>query len=126
MLTTRPLCAGSLGTLCICACLHFGGPANSSFAQLNAIEQPAESAEAIDNDLDPTVIHSRLRVANEFTDREAGAGQNKTTFSGTYGCGLREQNGWRLTLSVPVVDYNAGRVSGSHDASGLGDIELLL
>jgi len=122
----RPRCIASLAAIFLSASASFCAPNSARSVQLQTTEQPVGLTEEIDNDLDPTVIHSRLRVANEFIDREAGAWQNKTTFSGTYGFGFEEQNDSRLTLSVPVVEYNAGRVSGSNDASGLGDIELLI
>jgi hypothetical protein len=126
VLKIRTLCIACSGALLLGPGATFGTLAATPSDQLQAAEQTSAVAEEIDNGLDPTIIHSRLRIENEFTDRESGASQNKTTFAGTYGFGFNGQNDWRLTLSVPVVAYNTGRTSGPGDATGLGDVELLL
>ena len=126
MLNIRLVCLACSGALFLSARAIFGTASTAPSADFQTTDQAFGQVEEIDNDLDPTVIHSRLRIQNEFVDREAGASQNTTTFSATYGFGFAERNDSRLTLSVPVVDYNAGRKSGAGDATGLGDIALLL
>ena len=97
-----------LGTL-ICA---------SQRASATALTKPEP-----DPGLDPTVLHSRVKLTNEFVAQDFGASTDTTQLNLSYAFGKGARNDWTVQLDLPLVAYRAGDAGGVPDATGLGDIE---
>lgn len=76
-----------------------------------------------DPGLDPTVLHSRVKLTNEFVDQEFNASTDTTQLNLSYAFGNGARSDWTLQLDLPLVAYRAGDAGGASDATGLGDIE---
>jgi hypothetical protein len=84
---------------------------------------PAEHAE-LDPGLDPTVLHSRVKLTNEFIDRDFGISKNTTTLNLAYAFGNVARRDWTVQIDLPLVAYRAGDQAGPPDATGIGDVEM--
>lgn len=85
----------------------------------------SEDADAIpDAGLDPTVLHSRVALSNEFKDQEFGAAKDTVTLNLAYAFGKTAQRDWTVQMDLPVVHYDAGDVSGVESGTGFGDLEF--
>lgn len=78
----------------------------------------------VDPGLDPTVLHSRVKVTNEFVDRDFDASRNKTKLLLSYAFGNVARRDWTVQLDLPFVSYRGGTRGGAPDADGIGDIEM--
>lgn len=78
----------------------------------------------IDPGLDPTVLHSRVKMTNEYVDREFDVSRNKTKLLLSYAFGNMARRDWTVQLDLPFVSYRAGALGGAPDADGIGDIEM--
>lgn len=83
---------------------------------------PAESIE-VDPGLDPTVLHSRIRLGNEFIDRDDGASKNTTKLSLAYAFGREPHRDWSIQLDLPLVAVWGGV---ERNATGFGDASMHL
>ncbi len=77
----------------------------------------------VDPGLDTTVLHSRVRLGNEFIDRDDGASKNTTKLSLAYAFGRTSQRDWSIQLELPLVAVRGG-AGGS--ATGFGDASVRL
>lgn len=93
-----------------------------AFALLAAsvVNAPVE----VDHGLDPTVLHSRVKVTNEFIEQAFDGSKNTTKLLLSYAFGNPAQRDWTVQLDLPLVAYRAGNLGGSPDATGFGDIEM--
>ena len=84
----------------------------------------SEDADAIpDAGLDPTVLHSRVALSNEFKDQEFGAAKDTVTLNLAYAFGNPARRDWTVQMDLPVVGYDAGD-TGLESGTGIGDIEF--
>ncbi len=74
--------------------------------------------------LDLTVLRSRVKLTNEYSDYDFGVSQNTTKLNLGYAFGSEGLRDWNVQLDLPFVDYNAGDQASPPDATGLGDIEM--
>ncbi len=102
----------AFGVLAACATLSQAAPAAS------------QHHVHIKTDLDPTVLHSRVKLTNEYTDREFGISRNKTKLNLSHAFGNAARRDWTVQLDFPLVAYRAGDFAGAPDATGIGDIEM--
>lgn len=77
-----------------------------------------------DPGLDATVLHSRVKLSNEFKLEDFDASKNTTTLNLAYAFGNPARRDWTVQLDLPVVYYNAGNKSGAQNESGFGDVEF--
>ena len=98
--------------LCLIACVVFAAPPNPDIDVMS------------ETDLDPTVLRTRVKLSNEYVDRDFGGSENTTTLNFSYAFGNPARRDWSAQLDLPLVNYNAGDQANSTDATGLGDIEL--
>jgi hypothetical protein len=82
-------------------------------------------ATEVDPGLDPTVLRSRVKLNNEFIDREHGASKNTTKLSLAYAFGRDARRDWSIQLELPLVTADGGR-DGYGDTTGFGDTTLRL
>jgi hypothetical protein len=78
----------------------------------------------VDPGLDPTVLHSRVKVQNEFIEQAFDGSQNTTKLLLSYAFGNAARRDWTVQLDLPLVAYRAGDLGGAPDATGLGDVEM--
>jgi hypothetical protein len=104
--------------------LRAGDPTLGEKTSDDAISSaPDKEDSAPDNGLDPTILHSRISLTNEFKDQELGAAKDTATLNLSYAFGDAKRREWTVQLDLPAVYYDAGRTSGVSSGGGLGDIE---
>ena len=82
------------------------------------------SADAIpDTGLDPTILNSRVALSNEFKSQDFGAIKDTATLNLAYAFGNPARRDWTVQVDLPVVHYDAGRLTGVNSGSGFGDVE---
>ncbi|MEY4484233.1 MAG: hypothetical protein RL693_1685, partial [Verrucomicrobiota bacterium] len=77
-----------------------------------------------DTGLDPTILKSRVKLTNEYVDRDFGASKNTTKLNLAYAFGDSDLRDWTVQLDLPLVAYRAGDLTSPSDATGFGDIEM--
>ncbi len=92
-------------------------------AGLRVAAAPPAPAE-VDPGLDPTVLHSRVKVQNEYIEQAFDGSKNTTKLLLSYAFGNPAQRDWTLQLDLPLVGHRAGDLGGAPDATGFGDIEM--
>ena len=88
-----------------------------------AAAAPPEPAEP-DPGLDPTVLHSRVKVTNEFIEQAFDGSKNTTKLLLSYAFGNAARRDWTVQLDLPLVAHRAGDLGGAPDADGFGDVEM--
>jgi hypothetical protein len=78
----------------------------------------------VDPGLDPTVLHSRVKVQNEFIEQAFDGSQNTTKLLLSYAFGNVARREWTVQLDLPLVAFRGGDFGGAPDATGLGDVEM--
>ena len=76
-----------------------------------------------DTGLDPTILNSRVTLSNEFKAQDFGAIKDTATLNLAYAFGNPARRDWTVQLDLPVVHYDAGRLTGVSSGSGFGDVE---
>jgi hypothetical protein len=84
----------------------------------------SDAANAIpDTGLDPTILNSRVALSNEFKSQDSGAAKDTVTLNLAYAFGNPARRDWTVQLDLPVVHYDAGRLTGVNSGTGIGDLE---
>ncbi len=89
-----------------------------------AFSSPENGDAFPDTGLDPTVLHSRVALTNEFKDQGLDAAKDTVTLNLAYAFGNPKQRDWTVQVDLPVVHYDAGHVSGVESGTGFGDVEV--
>ncbi len=103
---------------------NFAPPEKISGGSSSVNGVPNEIDAIPDTGLDPTVLHSRVALSNEFEDDELGAFKNTTTLNLAYAFGKTAVRDWTVQLDLPVVYYDAGSIRGVESVAGFGDVEF--
>jgi hypothetical protein len=115
-MTSRAAIIGVLTATCILTLATARGEETSSRREdLDSVSDPG---------LDPTVLHSRIQLTNEFKLEDFDASKDTATLHLAYAFGNPARHDWTVQLDLPVVFYNAGNKAGPRDSSGSGDIEF--
>lgn len=77
-----------------------------------------------DPGLDPTVLHSRVKVQNEFIEQAFDGSKNTTKLLLSYAFGNVARRDWTVQLDLPFVAFRQGDHGGLPDATGFSDIEM--
>ncbi len=92
---------------------------------VSAVVAVASAADApADPGLDPTVLHSRVKVQNEFIEQAFDGSKNTTKLLLSYAFGNVARRDWTVQLDLPLVAHRAGDLGGAPDATGFGDIQM--
>lgn len=75
-----------------------------------------------DAGLDATVLHSRVTLSNEYNDQEFGVAKDTVALNLAYAFGNTARPDWTVQMGLPVVHYDAGRVTGVESDTGFGDV----
>lgn len=94
-----------------------------SFTAISALAAPREHAEP-DPGLDPTVLHSRVKLQNEFIEQAFDGSKNTTKLLLSYAFGNVARRDWTVQLDLPLVAHRAGNLGGAPDATGFGDVQM--
>lgn len=90
---------------------------------VTAVATPAEQSEP-DPGLDATVLHSRVKLTNEFIEQAFDGSKNTTKLNLAYAFGNTARRDWTVQLDLPLVAHRAGNLGGAPDATGFGDVEM--